>query len=203
MGYDICAGGVEMQKEFIDEFVKKCDKGAVEANRAIQELSDVQIIELKAELKAKSIHSEKWSVLFIPFLTSVIAELALIIDMPEANPNRIALIGFVLLICQVAGIVLHGWLRCKDDAPRVRALSYLDDYSKKDQQVERVDIANSSFLETFEQIEDRQRRERELMLIEWEKRRNYVNEQIVLLKNSLFVREENEQERCNETDTRC
>lgn len=196
-------GEVEMQKDFIDEFVKKCNKGAIEAKRAVQELSADEIIELKAELKVKSIHSDKWIVLFISFLTSVIAVLPLISEMTGANKDDIAMLGFGILVVQIIVIAVYAWNRCRKASARERAQSYLEDYSKKEQKVEKVQMQETLSIETFEQITNRQKRERELALVEWEKKRNYINEQIVLFQDSLSMSEANEQELHNETNTRC
>lgn len=176
---------VEMKKKFMDEFVNKCEKGVVEAKRAVQELSDDEIIELRAEMKAKIVHLDKWVELFLPFLALIVSAVALFGNMMDADKNTIVFVavilsGFIALIVAAINRLKKGNIE--------RAQSYLEDYSKKEQKVQMQEVFT---IETFEEISNRQKKERELVLAEWKRKRTYINEQISLFESSLAMIKEN------------
>ena len=86
--------GIRMKKKEVEEFIKECQKDGDAAKKAVQNLNKVQIAELKAELKVKSIHKDKIIVILVPYLTVALTVLPLILDMEGANKNIIALFGF-------------------------------------------------------------------------------------------------------------
>lgn len=174
-----------MKKKFMDEFVNKCKKGVVEAKRAVQELSDDEIIELRAEMKAKIVHLDKWVELFLPFLALIVSAVALFGNMMDADKNTIVFVavilsGFIALIVAAINRLKKGNIE--------RAQSYLEDYSKKEQKVQ---MQEDFTIETFEEISNRQKKERELVLAEWKRKRTYINEQISLFESSLAMSKEN------------
>lgn len=116
-----------MQKTDVVQFVKECDKGICNAKCAIKKLDRDSAAELKANLEGHKIHFDKWVTMFIPFVSMVIAELALIGDMRGANLDELALLGFVFLIIVVVVMGIHGYRQIQK-AKWIIAARYLEEY---------------------------------------------------------------------------
>lgn len=117
-----------MQKKDIIQFVKECDKGICNAKCAIKKLDRDSATELKAALEGHKIHFDKWITMFVPFVSMVIAELALIGDMKGANQDELALLGFAFLIIVIVVMGIHAY-RQVQKAKWIVAAQYLEEYS--------------------------------------------------------------------------
>ncbi len=174
-----------MNKQRLNYLVEKCNESITNAEQTINELSDDEIIELKAELNAKSVHTEKWIIVFLPFLALAISVLPLLNEMAGANADCIGMLAFGLLIVAFIAIVRHGWISCDSTEKRERTKVYLEEYTKERIKNDQENKATTFQIETFEQLEKRQRSEREKTLNEWRIKQDYINRQIDLYEKSL------------------
>ncbi len=122
-------GGIRVKKKEVEEFIEECQKDGCAAKKAVQNLNKVQIAELKAELKVKSIHKDKIIVILIPYLTVALTVLPLILDMEGANKNIIALFGFGIYVAIAFLMIRYMWHKSTKEAALERAISFLEDFS--------------------------------------------------------------------------
>lgn len=173
-----------MNKKRVNRIVKEINKSIPEARRVISKLSNDEIIELRAELEGSKTHFGKWMNAFMVFFAGVLAILAF-----KTNWVDGCMIVKLLLI-DVAALVIHCIVECKN-AKKVRALSVLNDFSVENESSQDSEMSDCLKIENYEQLEQRQRKERQRMLMEWSNKQKYVNEQVVLLEESLSYDVEN------------
>lgn len=90
-----------MDKNTIKETIKSCNKGIDDAETSIAGLTAKEIIELKAKLKGRSIHYDKWILILIPFTSMTIAALAAMLSDPDSNKVWVEICIFILLVLAV------------------------------------------------------------------------------------------------------
>lgn len=120
-----------MEKNDVEKFIKECQKDGYTAKKAVQKLNKVQIAELKAELKVKSIHKDKIIVILVPYLTAALAVLSLISDMEGADKNNVGFIGLIFLVIFAVAMLIYMWNRTTKEPAIERARSFLEDFSGK------------------------------------------------------------------------
>lgn len=179
----------------INRIIKDINASISSAKNIISTMSEDEIIELRAELEASKTHFGKWMNSFMVFFTGILAILALKVEWA----NECLITG--LLVSDVGVLIIHCVVECKN-AKKVRALSILNECLERDERIHNP-LLNDVVMENYEQLERRQREERERMLDEWKNKQNYVNAQVALFQESLSVNEDNSREIHNETDTRC
>ena len=165
------------------EIVKEINESIPQARSTIESLSDDGIIELRAELEASKIHFGKWMNSFMVFLTVLIAILALNSDLT----NWCVIV--ILLFIDVAVLVVHCVVEIKN-ANKVRALSILNDCCRRRERPQDIETSDDIAIERYEDLEQRQRNERQTMLREWQRVQYDVNRQVRSFEESLSVVEE-------------
>lgn len=165
------------------EIVKKINESILEARSAIAGLSDDEIIVLRAELEASKTHFGKWMNAFMVFFAGVLAILALNPDLA----NRCVII--FLLTIDVGALIVHCVVESKN-ANKVRALSILNDFCRRRERTQDIETSDDIVIERYEDLERRQRNERQTMLREWQRVQNDVNRQVRSFEESLSVVEE-------------
>ena len=162
-----------MDKKKIKRIVKNCNKGIDQAENEVKKLSSKEIIELKAKLKGRSVHLDKWILILIPFISMAIATLAVIINVPGVDKSWIGILAVVLLTASIIFLIIHITNQFAKEKDLV-TLSYLEEYANFSKEIE-----------SYEQIEKRQKDERKRLLEAWKKRAEYANEQVASLEGSL------------------
>ena len=95
-----------------------------------------------------------------------IATLAVIINVPGVDKSWIGILAVVLLAASIIFLIIHitnQFAKQKD----LVTLSYLEEYANFSKEIE-----------SYEQIEKRQKDERKRLLEAWKKRAEYANEQV-------------------------
>lgn len=179
----------------VNRIVKEINTSISSAKNIISTMSEDEIIELRAELEASKTHFGKWMNSFMVFFAGILAILAL----KSEWANECLIAG--LLVIDTGALIIHCVVECKN-AKKVRALSILNDCLESDER-RNDSLSNDVVMENYEQLEQRQREERERMLEEWKNKQNYANAQVALFQESLSVSGNNSREIHNEIDTRC
>lgn len=123
--------GIDMEKKVVENFIEECQKDGYAAKKAVERLNKVQIAELKAELKVKSIHKDKIIVILVPYLTVALTVLPLISDMEGADKSIIALFGFGLYVAIAFSMIIYMWNKATKESALERAISFLEEFSRK------------------------------------------------------------------------
>lgn len=171
-----------MDKNTIKETIKSCNKGIGDAETSIAGLTAKEIIELKAKLKGRSIHYDKWILILIPFTSMTIAALAAMLSDPDSNKVWVEICIFILLVLAVVVFCLHikNQLEKEKDVITLNYLEELADSSNKE-------------IESYEELEKKQKIERKQLLEEWKKKEKYAQEQVTLIEKSLKDKEQSEE----------
>ena len=176
-----------MQKEKFEKFVNKCNLGIEEAKQAIVDLSDDECIELMAELEVKEIHLDKWNVLFVPFITTVIAALPLFNEMPNTNSEKIVYLAYLLLCYMGASMIAQCVTNFFVKPKYIKAKFYLECYAKEKMYNSSKDMTENQKIEKYEQIVEKQRKEREVLFGKWKEKQVEANKQVAAFEASLKV----------------
>lgn len=171
-----------MDKNTIKETIKSCNKGIDDAETSIAGLTAKEIIELKAKLKGRSIHYDKWILILIPFTSMTIAALAAMLSDPDSNKVWVEICIFILLVLAVVVFCLHIKNQLEKEKD-VITLNYLE---------ELADSSNKA-IESYEELEKKQKIERKQLLEEWKKKEKYAQEQVTLIEKSLKDKEQSEE----------
>ena len=185
---------ITVDKKRIKTIEKECDKGIINAKKAIQELERDEVVFLKAYLRGKSVHYGKWINIVWPFVALAIAVLSLGVNVEGADKDAILLGGCIFFVIAAVVVFFHCAEQVRKER-RIKVLSYLEAYADQRETKEKIERNQELLLETFEQIEERQRKEREQMLEEWKNRQNYVDKQVALYEASLIEELNNEYEK--------
>ena len=102
-----------------------------------------------------------------------IATLAVIINVPGVDKSWIGILAVVLLVASIIFLIIHITNQFAKEKDLV-TLSYLEEYANFSKEIE-----------SYEQIEKRQKDERKRLLEAWKKRAEYANEQVDSLEGSL------------------
>ena len=102
-----------------------------------------------------------------------IATLAVIINVPGVDKSWIGILAVVLLAASIIFLIIHITNQFAKEKDLV-TLSYLEEYANFSKEIE-----------SYEQIEKRQKDERKRLLEAWKKRAEYANEQVDSLEGSL------------------
>lgn len=172
-----------MKKREIRQFIKRCNNGTEEAKKATTELSKNQIIEIRANIKSGYAKFDRWGV-FLSFVALAIAVLALSDEKVEEKSNVILVCAGILLVVASITLILYfvdQFLKTR----RIKALSYLDDYTDKSIQLS-TNVHNfGTQCETIEQLRERHKKEMRQALKKWEELKRIAEEQIELYEMEL------------------
>lgn len=121
-----------MDKKRIKKIVDNCNLGVDEAENEIRKLSPKEIIELKAKLRGRSTHYDKWILMVIPFITLAITVLSTFVDISDSPKNRFT-ISILILICALLtfSILIYAF-HIKNQMGKekdIATLSYLEDFT--------------------------------------------------------------------------
>lgn len=173
-----------MKKKEIHNFVKECNKGVNVARNSISKLNSTQIVELRANIKAELVKFDRWNI-FLTFVPLAIAVLALSdCGCMNDKSNNIFLTGYQILIVSLVAMFLYLVDQCKKSR-RIKALSYLDDYTNKSIELN-ANIHNSGErCETMEELRERHKEEMRQTLRKWDEQKRIAEEQIELYEMEL------------------
>lgn len=162
-----------MDKKRVKEIIKNCNKGIDQAEVEIKKLLPKEIIELKAKLKGKNVHFDKWILIVIPFISIAISMLSIIINVDGTNKSWIGILAGILLTVAIVSLFIHIINQHAKEETLV-TLCYLEEYTNIGKEIE-----------SYEQIENRQKDETKQLLKIWKKKEQYAKEQVDLLEKSL------------------
>ena len=111
-----------MKNNEIKEFVNKCNRSYECAKCTVLKMEEDEVIEYKAEIKAKLISFERWSI-FISFVALAIATVGILKDGAGFN------VAYIFLTLAAIALVLY-FVDRHIMARWIKALSYLEDYSQ-------------------------------------------------------------------------
>jgi len=159
-----------MNDKKIMEIVDKCCNDIDDAKDTIENLTPKKIIELKAKLEGMSVRCDKWMLIVIPFISAAIAILSICTSDPVKGANVSWEIIAVLFILTIVALVSF-WAQSKK-GKIATTLCYLETFSSKK-------------LETYEEIRERHKKEKEKLLELWKTKVNEANKQVYLLEDNL------------------
>lgn len=129
----------------VDRIVKEINTSISNAKRVIDNLSEDERIELRAELEASKTHFGKWMNSFMVFFAGILAILAL---KPNwANEWIIA----ILIFFDFVALLVHCWRECKN-AEKVRALSILNDCLNGNIRITKSENSENTIVEEYKQL---------------------------------------------------
>lgn len=166
----VLGGKNYMNDKKIMEIVDKCCNHIDDAKDTIENLTPKKIIELKAKLNGKSIYLDRVSII-INFMTLAIALLSIFISTSYINKKTVKCIPYILLIVAVF-VVIWQMLDQYKKGKIATTLCYLETFSSKK-------------LETYEEIRERHKKEKEKLLELWKTKVNEANKQVYLLEDNL------------------
>ncbi len=152
-----------MNDKKIMEIVDKCCNDIDDAKDTIENLTPKKIIELKAKLEWMSVRCDKWMLIVIPFISAAIAILSICTSDPVKGANVSWEIIAVLFILTIVALVSF-WAQSKK-GKIATTLCYLETFSSKK-------------LETYEEIRERHKKEKEKLLELWKTKVNEANKQV-------------------------
>lgn len=121
-----------MNKKRVEIFVKKCNKGIGVAKEEIQKLSEDEIIELKAILKAEVLFFNKWDGIFIPTFSLILVLLSIsgVAEMLRWLEGLVmfflVVIAMILIFCCFEQLKKKSW---------IIALNLLEEYVENNSKV--------------------------------------------------------------------
>ena len=164
----------QSEKE-INDFVEVCSKGFSCAKNEINSKTDEQLIEIKAELKGKLIHYDKWNGTLMPFIGLAVAVVAIVVTFLDTDICETRIVITVLLIVGFVTICLHSWNQDKK-SKAITTLSYIEDIKRDNN----TNYLLQQELESYEQVCKRQKEECKKIRNMWIERQKYAQRQIEL-----------------------
>lgn len=113
-------------KKLIDELIEANYRTVDDIKKKIRKLSNKELMNVKAELRAQNVHSDKWMNAFMVTIGVALSIFSLLETFSGTRPIWVYVIVIIIDIIIIAALILHCMEQCKK-ARRVATISIMED----------------------------------------------------------------------------